>query len=85
MQIVLWVLLLLAALLLAGVLTNVAGRWGLQGGYVPPLAAGFSVAVVTIAERGWRKRGARFGWGDVALGIGMGCVTAVGVLVGALL
>ncbi len=81
LQLVLWVLLLLVALLLAGALTNVAGQWGWQGRYVPPLAAGFSVALVTIGERGWRK-GATFGWGDVSLGLGMGGVTALGVWVG---
>lgn len=84
LQLVLWVLLLLVALLLAGALTNLAGQWGWQGRYIPPLAAGVSVALVTIGERGWRK-GARFGWGDFSLGLGMGGITATGVLVGYLL
>lgn len=84
-QLVLWVLLLLVALLLAGALTNTAGLWGWRGAYVPPIAAGLSVAVVTICERAWRQGGARFGWGDVALGFGMGSATALGVLVGYLL
>lgn len=85
LQLVLWVLLLLVALLLAGALTNLAGQWGWQGWHVPPLAAGVSVALVTIAERRWRKGKARFGSGDVAMGLGMGCITAIGVLVGFLL
>lgn len=84
-QLVLWLLLLLVALLLAGALTNMAGHWGWQGTYVPPVAAGVSVAVVTIGERGWRKGIIRLGWGDVAMGVGMGSVTALGVLVGYLL
>lgn len=80
-----WILLLLVALLLAGALTIAAGQWGWRGASVPPLAAGLSVALVTIGERAWRKKGRGFGWGDVAMGLGVGGAAAVGVLVGYLL
>lgn len=81
-QLAVWVLILLIALLLAGVLIDVAHQWGWRSAAVPPTAAGLSVAVLTIWERGWRKGMARLTFGDVAMGIGVGGATVTGVLVG---